>query len=416
MFSGMKICRFKNLFRTLTLNAPAMGKHIKLVLALALLSTLLLSPLSSYASPFVLSYDDGDFDYAWSDFYPSGVAVRFTPPALPWRITGLVFYGLALEKGGNMLFTFEVRDQGFSLVYTEQYATFQFFKNGTFGWAHILLPNIIINSDFYICIYPCFSLDATQLWMGVDDDPPISGRSFLVNREEGRIVKTWDEKSGRPKNFMIRAEGIQAVSIASIGISSIRVEEQDIEVGLNIASSRPIVGVEGILRHGLAWDPCPIILEGNAYVARLPEPGNLTVNVKTMDATFGATLNIRVEIWEKYSMLRSRVGMLEESNETLTNLVKELSSKLEELNNSVVELNALNRVMEGRWLNALNQTQFLNSTLAAVRSEAEALRGENNWLRVACVTLSSTTIFALLVIIRLGRRLKKPREERETGK
>ncbi|MBO3810111.1 MAG: hypothetical protein FGF50_11040, partial [Candidatus Brockarchaeota archaeon] len=383
--------------------------------ALALFSTLLPNPLKAHASPFELGYDDGDFDYAWSNFYPSGTAVRFTPPASPWRITSVAFYGLALERGGNMLFTLEVRDQDFSLVYTSQYATFQYFQNGTFSWAKIPLPNLTVNSDFYVCIYPCFSLDATQLWIGVDEDPPISGRSLLVNREEGRIVRAWDEKSGRPRNFMIRTEGIQAVSIASIGVSSIKVGEHGIEVKLNIASSKPIVSVDGILRHGLTWDPCQIIFEGNSYVARLTEPGNLTVNVKTIDAMFGSTLKIQVEIWEAYLRLRSRVGILEESNETLTNLVQELSLRVAELNNTIVELKALNRIMEERWLNSLNQTRFLNNTLATVRSEAEALREENLWLRAGCVTLASTTIFTLLVALGLGRRLRKT-QGRETGK
>ncbi|MEM2047771.1 MAG: hypothetical protein QXZ06_07815 [Candidatus Jordarchaeales archaeon] len=391
-----------------------MDKHIRLILALALFSTLLPGSLKSYASPLELSYDDGEFDYAWSDFYPSGTAVRFTPPALPWRITGVVFYGLALERGGNMLFTLEVRDQFFSLVYTSQYPTFQFFKNSTFSWARIPLPNITVNGEFYVCIYPCFSLDATQLWIGVDEDPPISGRSLLVNREEGRIVKVWDEKSGRPRNFMIRVEGAQAVCIASIGVSSIRVGEKSIEVRLNIASSQPIVSVEGILRHGLTWDPCPITLDGNAYVARLPEPGNLTVNVRTMDATFGETLNIQVEIWKAYSELRNRVGMLEESNQTLTSLVQELSSKVVELNNTAVELNALNRVMEERWLSTLSQMRTLNNTLAAVRSEAEALRGENNSLRIVCIILASLLVSTLLAALGLSR-LRKHQKGRESG-
>ncbi|MEM4168645.1 MAG: hypothetical protein QXY99_01005, partial [Thermoproteota archaeon] len=111
-----------------------------------------------------------------------------------------------------------------------------------------------------------------------------------------------------------------------------------------------------------------------------------------MDATFGETLNIQVEIWEAYSNLRNRVGMLEESNQSLTNLVLELTRKAEELNTSVVELKAVNRIMEERWLNALNQVQALNNTLAAVRSEAEALRGENNSLRIICIILSFLTV------------------------
>jgi len=285
-----------------------MVKHVCLVLALTLLSTLFSTHV--YASPFELAYDDGDFDYAWSDFYPSGAAVRFTPPALPWRMTSVVFYGLALERGGNMLFALEVRDQDFSPVYMRQYATFQFFENGAFSWARIPLPNLTVNGEFYVCIYPCFSLDATQLWIGVDEDPPVSNRSLLVDREEGRIVKAWDVGSGRPRNFMIRVEGAQAVSIASIGVSSIRIGEQDIEVRLNIASSQPVVNVEGIIRHGLTWDPCPITLEDNAYVARLPEPGNLTVNVKTMSATFGATINVQVEVWKAYLELEKGLECL----------------------------------------------------------------------------------------------------------
>jgi len=390
-----------------------MVRLVGLVLTLALLSVFLLTPLSIHASFFEIAYDDGDFDYAWSDFYPSGAAVRFTPPALPWRITSVVFYGLALEKGGNMLFTLEVRDQGFSLVYTKQYATFQFFENGTFGWARIPLPNLTVNGEFYVCIYPCFSLGATQLWIGVDEDPPISNRSLLVDREEGRIVKTWNVESGRPRNFMIRVEGAQAVSVASIGVSSIRIGEQGVEVRLNIASSQPVVSVEGILKHGLTWDPCPLTIEENIYVARLPGPGNLTVNVKTMDAMFGATLNIQVDIWETCSELRKRVGMLEESNQTLTSLVQELSLRMGELNRTMVELKALNRVMEERWLTALDQARSLNNTLATVSGEAEALRRENHWLRIACATLAFLAVLTLLVALGLSRRLRKPTEGKE---
>ena len=390
-----------------------MVRLVGLVLTLALLSVFLLTPLSIHASFFEIAYDDGDFDYAWSDFYPSGAAVRFTPPALPWRITSVVFYGLALEKGGNMLFTLEVRDQGFSLVYTKQYATFQFFENGTFGWARIPLPNLTVNGEFYVCIYPCFSLGATQLWIGVDEDPPISNRSLLVDREEGRIVKTWNVESGRPRNFMIRVEGAQAVSVASIGVSSIRIGEQGVEVRLNIASSQPVVSVEGILKHGLTWDPCPLTIEENIYVARLPGPGNLTVNVKTMDAMFGATINVQVEVWKAYLELRKRVGMLEESNQTLTSLVQELSLRMGELNRTMVELKALNRVMEERWLTALDQARSLNNTLATVSGEAEALRSENHWLRIACATLAFLAVLTLLVALGLSRRLRKPTEGKE---
>ncbi|MEM3389774.1 MAG: hypothetical protein QW491_10250, partial [Thermoproteota archaeon] len=71
-----------------------MVRTVVLVLTLALSSTLFLSPLKSYASPFELSYDDGDFDYAWSDFYPGGAAVRFSPPSSSWRIKSVRVHGV----------------------------------------------------------------------------------------------------------------------------------------------------------------------------------------------------------------------------------------------------------------------------------------------------------------------------------
>jgi len=106
--------------------------------------------------------------------------------------------------------------------------------------------------------------------------------------------------------------------------------------------------------------------------------------------------------------------MLEESNETLTNLVQELSWRVMELNNSVVELNALNKVLEERWLNALNQVQTLNETLVTVRSEAEALKGENNWLRITGIIFATLAVFTLLVTLGLSR-LRKTRRGEEAG-
>jgi hypothetical protein len=79
----------------------------------------------------------------------------------------------------------------------------------------------------------------------------------------------------------------------------------------------------------------------------------------------------------------------------------------------VVELKALNRVMEERWLTALDQARSLNNTLATVSGEAEALRRENHWLRIACATLAFLAVLTLLVALGLSRRLRKPTEGKE---
>jgi hypothetical protein len=57
-------------------------KKLRFVLLLLAFSTLIFNIVQTgvYASPFELAHDDGEFDYGWSDFYPSAAMVRFSPP------------------------------------------------------------------------------------------------------------------------------------------------------------------------------------------------------------------------------------------------------------------------------------------------------------------------------------------------
>ncbi|MEM2980388.1 MAG: hypothetical protein QW385_03325 [Thermoproteota archaeon] len=66
-------------------------KRLRFMFLLLAFSTLLFSLFQTPVSPatFELSHDDGDFDYGWSDFYPSGAMVRFSPPSPSWRIKSI---------------------------------------------------------------------------------------------------------------------------------------------------------------------------------------------------------------------------------------------------------------------------------------------------------------------------------------
>jgi hypothetical protein len=71
-----------------------MSLRIQFGLALFLFLTSFLNPAFVSAVPFELRYDDGSFDYTWSDFHPVAAAVRFSPPSQIWAVSEVSFYGV----------------------------------------------------------------------------------------------------------------------------------------------------------------------------------------------------------------------------------------------------------------------------------------------------------------------------------
>jgi len=381
--------------------------------SMAVLSIVLLlcSPKMLIAQTFELAYDDGTYDYAWSDFYPRGAAVRFSPPLVPWRITAVTLYGFATVRGTGLDFVVEVRGSDFELIYRNRYPASKYFENATPGWARIPLPNVTLGGEFYICIYPMFTIDGTQLWIGADDDAPVSGRSFLVDGERAAIVKTWDEGSDRPKDFMVRAEGEQAAGTVSVDLSSMQVDEDGMELSFRVTSSSPVLRVEAVLKSGLTWESCEPSFEGGAYRVKVSRPGNLTVNVITREATAGTTVEVKGGLWDAYSQLKRRAEELEFSCESLSSRVHDLEEEAEELSTGLAQLNATAGILEGRWLDALETAQELNETLEGERARYETsikrLEEENKAFKVATAFLALTLVVAAVFTLRLNEKVRK---------
>lgn len=368
------------------------------------------------ARAFELAYDDGTYGYAWSDFYPHGAAVKFSPPVLPWRITAVSFYGFATIRGPSTNFVLEVRDSDFELIYRSQHPISKYFENNTPGWARVPLPNVTLGEEFYICIYPMFTIDGNQLWIGADDRAPISGRSFLVDGERAAIVKAWDEGSDRPKDFMLRVEGEQAPSIVSIDLSSVRVDEDGIEFSFRVVSVKPVLKVEAFLKSGLTWEKCAPYLEYGTLRVKVSKPGNLTVNVVTHEATVGTTIEVKGRIWEAYSQLKERMEELKFSFESLSSQVEDLEDEMEELSLGLVQLNDSARILEGRWLDAVAKVKELNKKLEEERSSYEAsikrLGEESDMFKATTAFLALALIVAAVFILKLNERLKSPSDKK----
>lgn len=155
-----------------------------------------------------LYYDDSEMDRSESILGSfGGYAVRFTPTSTPWVLKEVKVYG-CYEPSGASTGTFYIRvwDANLVTLWEAGYQYGDYFNYrwyGGYGWATVSIPDVTVSGDFYVVFFPN-SIEPTQyVWMGIDIDPPISGRSSDASIAYGNYVYS-------PYNnleWMIRAVG-----------------------------------------------------------------------------------------------------------------------------------------------------------------------------------------------------------------
>lgn len=333
-----------------------------------------------------LRYDDGGAECFWSDYYPNGITVRFTPPASIWRITSILVYGFAMDRGAKS-FIIEVRDSGFNPIFRSSYPVSEFFKNATLDWAMLPLPNILVKGDFHVCIYPMLEPNGTQLWIAVDRDT-FSGRSFLVDCYAGRVSKYEDG------NMMVRVEGEEAASLVEKIADSISVKEEVLELTFRVASPGNVTGAKAILQTGSMMEECEVILENGFYrvavewsrLSGLTEPVRLILSVKTLNSTATLAIELSETLFSKYLWLRDENGFLKAmlNNSRLEREV--LQHKLDAKDDAITTLRASLEAYEKRWLKETEGN--------------EKLARELNVMRLLTGFLGSLTALLLIVLLR----------------
>ncbi|MEM2914349.1 MAG: hypothetical protein QXH91_02950, partial [Candidatus Bathyarchaeia archaeon] len=98
-------------------------KRLRPILLILAFSTILFNLAQIPVSPatFELAHDDGGFDYGWSDFYPSGAAVRFSPPSPSWRIKSIRVHGVCSVKDYASFYV-HIWDSGFNTKYSASFS------------------------------------------------------------------------------------------------------------------------------------------------------------------------------------------------------------------------------------------------------------------------------------------------------
>jgi len=352
-----------------------------------------LTTLFTNASPIPLTYDDGGAESFWSDYYPNGIAIRFSPPASKWRITGILVYGFTIDKGEKS-FIVEIRNKDLNVVFRTSLPITEYFKNATLHWARIPLPSVIIRDDSYICVYPMLDFNGTQLWIAMDNDT-ISSNCFLIDCYRQGI------RSFKEGQAMIRVEGEEIIDFIEIVPNSIFVDEDALKIFFKIIAPSDSIEARATLQAGSLIEDCKIVFDKGFYETRikwprlsgLKEPAKLSLSVKALNSTATLIIELNETLFSKYLELKEENGQLRAM-----------------VNNSIVELRASRDKLEKEE----NVLALLRTSLKEYQEmvsekvkENERLAKELYVMRFLVFLLTVLTASLLTILLR-WRTLVKP--------
>jgi len=377
-----------------------------------LVSLLALSSLlPAFAQGFELEYDDGEFDYGWSDLYPLGAAARFSPPTSDWKIEEIRFYGFCQLRPSPGYFYVEVWDQNLRTLCHDFYSFGSFFKarNATAEWYGIPL-NLIVRGDFYVVIVPSLTLNGSQLWIGCDEDEPISNRSFLVDGNNHTIIQVWNVESRRPKNFMIRVEGSPIPIAPELKLTSVETNAENTVLNFDLLRAS-IRGVSAKLLKGMLTSDekeCTVLIGGNStFSVNVGGSGILNVLVATDLGTVTASVKVGGTLQSSYEELLRAVWQLRNESITATMRINQLREENSLFREALDQNEILISVLSSRIHEMAESNTNLTRTVDALNKTVEDLRKQNQ----ALLAVSSVGVVVVLgfVFIEVRKRWKMPR-------
>ncbi|MEM4230129.1 MAG: hypothetical protein QXZ66_10280 [Thermoproteota archaeon] len=380
-----------------------MGGRVRLVLALALLPFLLTGFLKASAAPFELSYDDGGQDYGWSDFYPNGAAVRFSPPSQSWRITAVKIYATCILRGPASLFYVQIWDAGLNTVYSQPLIFNRVFRNATLDWYTIEVPNVVVKGVFHVVVVPMFTLDGPQLWLGVDDDPPIDNMSLIVDVDKHVPLVSLNSSSARPGDFMVRVVGEPTETPPELKLASIEFNEKETIAVFSYPGEIRSFGARLARVNGDNVECNASRVEGGVMV-RVGETGFLNVYVETSKGeVVGTGVRINASLRMLYQALHVNYTVLKESSDWSSRRIETLTRENEDLKAQVRDAGYANSVLQKQVWTLMGNLTVKEQAIAGLNSRVERLQAENT---VLLVLLAAVIAIALVLIVK-RRRLGK---------
>ncbi|MEM3448635.1 MAG: hypothetical protein QXP38_07130, partial [Nitrososphaerota archaeon] len=279
------------------------------------------------------------------------------------------------------------RDSGFNAVFRASFLISNHFKNATLDWARVPLPNIVMEGNFYVCIYPMLEPKGTQLWIAIDNDT-ISNRSFLVDCYK-REMRKFDEG-----NVMIRVEGKEATDFIEIIPDYILIGREALRLLFKVITTSNITEVRAILQIESLREDCEVIYREGLYEVMidwsrlfgLREPAMLMLSARASNSTAFLTMKLSETLVSTHFRLRDENALLRAMFNSSKAEMEVLKDRLENREASIVALRSLLDAYEEKLLNEAERN--------------ERLCRELNVLRLLIALLAITTIFLLVITLR----------------
>ncbi|MGB9716940.1 MAG: hypothetical protein ACPL4E_00660 [Thermoproteota archaeon] len=254
-------------------------------------------------------------------------------------------------------------------------------------------------------VVPMFTLDGSQLWISVDDDPPFSNNSFIVDAGEHTILASLNSTSKRPGDFMIRVLGEPTPTPPELRLASIEFNQDETILTFNYPDEA--AGLEArLVKPDGSYTEENITMVGGKLVVRVRDEGLLNVNLVTSAyETIGVSVRLEAGLRSLYQSLLANYTVLSRVASDMTVQIGLLTRENEDLRLRLNQSQALNRLQEARIEELLDNVSTLREGLESVRAEASRLRGENTLLKAGLVFM--TMVSFLLVFLEVGRRWRR---------
>ena len=390
------VCRFETQYFYISSHSYEGGlKKLGFMLLLLAFSTLFFNTAPSvYASSFELAHDDGNADYGWSDYYPYAAMVRFSPPSASWRITAVRLHATCILRGAQVFYV-QIWDAGLNTVYWSAFLPSSVFKNATLDWYTISLPNVVVTGDFYVVVVSMFTLDGTQLWISIDDDPPFSNNSFIVNVGEHTIHASLNATSKRPGDFMIRVVGEPVPTPPELRLASIEAGVDETVLTFTYPGELAGFGARLVKPDGSSVEE-NVTRVGESLVVRTGGEGLLNVFVVAKGfGRIGTSIRLNHSLRTAYRELFENYTALKHDVEEMLRQIDSLKKDNEDLRLQLNQSQTLIRIQDERISELLGNVSSLSNELDSVRAEASRLRGER-------ILLSAGLALTIIVSLLLG--------------